>query len=138
MNCGFGAFDEIGFHFVAGQLENLDAAGVVSAVPLDIDVAGGIGALAECGGVFVAGVFGNYADRSELRRGASVFQEDGASAGRHDDGFADEANIARADKVILPVDAVLAVFEPGFAAPAIAIELHNILYEVPGPDLGAI
>ena len=97
-----------------------------------------VGALAERGGEFVAVVVGDHADRPQLRRVAGVFEEDGASAGGHDDRLADQADVARADEVIVPGDAVLAVLEPVLAAPAVAVELDDLLHEVPGPDRFAV
>jgi hypothetical protein len=36
--------------------------------------------------------------------------------------------------MVAPVDAALTLLEPVFAAPAIALELDDLFYEVPGPD----
>ena len=63
-----GSLDEIGLHLAVGQPQDFDPARVVAAVPLDIDVAGFIGALAERGRILGAGVVGNHADRAQLRR----------------------------------------------------------------------
>src|SRR5688572_1255863 len=103
---------EIGFDLVAVQPQDFYAASVVATVPLDIDVAGFIGALGECRGVFAAVIRGDLADRTQARRSTGIFQEDGAATRGHDDRLADEADVAGANKVIAPGDAVLAVLEP--------------------------
>ena len=65
MDRRLGSLDEIRLHLAVGQAQDFDPTGVVAAVPLDVDVAGLIGALAERGGVFGAGVVGDHADRAQ-------------------------------------------------------------------------
>src|SRR5262249_27220211 len=81
---------------------------------------------------------GDNANRAQLGPSAGIVQEYGASPSRHDDGFAEQANVAGTDEMVAPRDALLAVLEPVLAAPAVAVELDDLLHEVPGPDQTAL
>src|SRR5262249_58054843 len=66
--------------------------------------------------------------------GGGIFQEYGAPSRRHDDGFAEQADVAGTDEMVAPRDGLIAVLEPVLAAPAVAVELDDLLNKVPGPD----
>src|SRR5262249_55713793 len=134
MDGRLGSPDEIRLDFAIGQAQDFHPTRVVAAVPLDIDIAGFIGALTERGWIFGAIVTGDDADRAQSRPGAGIFQKYGAPPRGHDDGFAEQADVAGTDEMVAPRDALLAVLEPVLAAPAVAVELDDLLNEVPGPD----
>src|SRR5262249_56796977 len=100
----------------------------------DMEFAGLIGVWTKRGGVWGAGVLGDDAHGAQLRPSAGIFKEDGPPARRHDDGFTEQADVAGTDEMVAPRDAVLAVLEPVLAAPAVAVELDDLLHKVPGPD----
>ena len=120
-------------------------------MPLDIDVAIVVCALAEGGGELFAGPVGNLAGGFELRCCARVFDKQRASSGWNDDCVAfNKADVARADEMVFPVHATVAGRElgaglhrrfesvhakrsPGFTAPAISLETDDFLHEIPIP-----
>src|SRR5262245_60379300 len=134
MDRRLGPLDKIRLNLAIGQSHDLDTTRVVAAVPLHIDIAGLIGALTERGRILGAVVRGDHTNRPQLRLVAGILQEERAPSCRHDNGLAEKADIAGTDKVVAPCDAVPAVLEPFLTAPAIAVELHDLLDKVPGPD----
>ena len=120
-------------------------------MPLDIDVAVVIGALAEGGGELFARPLGDLTGGIQFWRIAGVFDEERASACGNDHRVAfDKADVARAHEMVFPVHAAIAGGEfgagfhrrlesvhakggPGFTAPAISLETDDFLHEVPLP-----
>src|SRR5262245_54677874 len=138
MDRRFGSLDEIRLNFAIAQTQDFDSPRVVAAVPLDIDIAGLIGALTKSGRIFGTVVAGNYANCAQARPSAGIFQEYRAPSRWHDNGFAEQADVAGTDEMVAPGDAFRTVLEPVLAAPAIAVELDDLLDKVPGPDRFAL
>ena len=94
MNRRFRACDVTRLHFLANKTQNFDTAGIVAAMPLDIDIASLVGTLAEGGGELGTRIRRDRSHRPQLRRGSGIVQEHRPSTGGHDDGLIDQANIA--------------------------------------------
>ena len=142
-------------HRLTFQPHDVRAARIVAPMPLHIDIARVIRALAKGGWVFFARVVRDLARGFEFGLSAGVLQEKRAPTGRDDERLVHQAEIARADEVILPGDTsiaggrrgtglqrgqhpLLTKSRPVLTTPAIACKPDDLLHEVPLPDRRAV
>ena len=130
----FSALDKTQIQFVTRQFHFLDSPRIVSAMPLNKYVSRVVGALAKGGRVFGAHVFRDFAHYAQMRFVAGILDKDSPPTRRHNNRLAYEANVTRAYEVIFPSHAIATKLHPVRTTPSIALELNDLLYEIPCPS----
>ncbi len=130
---GFGAGDEVGFHFAAAEAEDFHPAGVVAAMPLAIDGAVGAKGLPEGGGVLLAGAVGDQPDAADRGALAGVLDPNGTAARGHHHRAARSGDVDGHAELVAPCGAAFLECQPLAAIPPVARVTQHLADEVPHP-----
>ncbi len=134
VNRRFGSWNECsGQRVVIIQLQDFDAARIVTSVPLDVDTAVFSDTLTKRRRELLSHILRNLSHRANHRRRARIFQEHGSSAAGYNHGLAIGRQVARTTEMITPIDPSRLEAIPRFAAPAIAVKSDDLFHEVPCP-----
>ena len=111
----------------------LHASRVIATMPLHVNIAYRIRALAERCRKFGARKLRDHCHLPQPWLYPCVFQKYRPPARRHHHRFANETNVARTNKVVLPVHAVATELYPIRPAPSVAFKPHDLFHEIPFP-----